>query len=261
MSSSQETPEHDALVEAPQPFEAQANEDERVHEDEQEHVHETQPLGSLPASPLASPLVPPLVPPLAHGPATIEAPPGGPYRVAEQPEVAVAPYVHTAPRPWPIFGPSLSVFAVLLWSFVVAGQFTTSWSMGKPLGQGVAIGMVFIATFVAWLINVRASAIAEPSRSSGRIIGRAIGIGALAFVYFVLAIIVATAFGQSARGLDLFVAFALVAVSLVAAIVGPRLTMRVRPTRTHRERVTLVVTWIVGVLLTLVAGADLAANG
>src|SRR5689334_7425060 len=49
-------------------------------------------------------------------------------------------------RPWPVMGSALNVFGVLLWSFVVFGQFTTSWMSGAPLAEGTATLFVFFAT-------------------------------------------------------------------------------------------------------------------
>ena len=48
----------------------------------------------------------------------------------------------------------------------------------------------------------------------------------------------------------------LVAIATTAAIVGPRVTSEVRPETTHRMRFALVVMWLAGALLTLVAGVE-----
>ncbi len=65
----------------------------------------------------------------------------------------------------------------------------------------------------------------------------------------------------SSRNHDVLIALVLVALSTAAAIAGPRLTSPTRPERTHRQRLLLVFFWIACVILTLVAGADLVANG
>lgn len=186
---------------------------------------------------------------------------GGPYRIPEQPEIVLLEIPPKVRRPWPVIGPSFSVYAVLLWSFVVFGQFTTSLTFGRPVGQGVALAIVFAATFAAWIVNVRASSNVAPSLRPGGIVLRAVGIGVLSVVFFFLSLVFAIVLGQSARGLDLFVAFVLIIVATLAAFIGPRLTSRTPPERTHGERVRLVMLWIGGVILTLVAGVDLAANG
>jgi hypothetical protein len=176
-----------------------------------------------------------------------------------EPEAHVLP---PSPRPWPVLGPAVSVYAVLLWSFVVFGQLTTSWSMGTPLSGTVAGFAVLLLAFVAWIAGIRRGSLALPPRSRARLVGRAVGIAAASFVLWLATIFAATILGsESRRNHDLLVAFLLVVVSGVAALAGPRLTSPVRPVRTHRMRFALVMMWICGALVTLVAGVDLAANG
>jgi hypothetical protein len=186
---------------------------------------------------------------------------GSPYRVPEQLpfEAIPAPF---ARKPWPVIGPALSVFAVLLWAFVVAGQYATSWEIGGPIGQGPAVSLVLLATFASWLASIRLSRVVAPPPGTARLVGRSIGIAALAFVLFLVALFGATLFGSaSPRNHDFFIAFALVVLASGAAILGPRLTAPTRPERTRRARVALGVMWLAGALLTLVAGFDLAAHG
>ncbi len=192
--------------------------------------------------------------PLEHSLGSVVA---GPYRIADP---RISPEGSHLPRRRPVIGPALSVFGVLLWAFVVAGQFTTSLSLGRPLDQKVAIGFVAVATLAAWIVHVRWSAVAMPARSAGAMVPRAFGIGALAVAFFLVALVGSTVVNSALRS-DLLIAVGLVALSTVAAAAGPRLTLRVRPERTHRERVTLAVFWIAGAVVTLVAGIDLAANG
>jgi hypothetical protein len=189
--------------------------------------------------------------------------PSGPYRVPDppaSPEVTWPPV--TARRAWPVIGPALTVFAVLLWSFVVAGQFTTSWGAGAPLGQGTAVTMVLVLTFIAWIVGLRRSRAASPPRNPFMFVSRAIGIALLAFALFVSTVLTAAVFGGFAsRNHDLLIAFSLVVASTVATIIGGRLTSPSPVERTHRARVALVLTWTLGALLTLIAGVDLASNG
>jgi hypothetical protein len=192
-------------------------------------------------------------------------PSGAPYRVPS-PQVVHAPaesYDFRPPRrPRPMIGPALSVLGVALWAFVVMGQFTTSWMFGAPLGQGTAVFVIAFLTTVAWVAGLRRSRAALAPRGAAHHVGRALGIAALSLLFFVLCLVAATAAGgMSSRGHDLLIAFALVVVSLGAAIAGPRLTSPVPLARTHRQRSILVGMWLIGVLVTLVAGADLAANG
>jgi hypothetical protein len=192
----------------------------------------------------------------------LPVPSGSPYRIPEQPAELALPYAPMAKPPRTVLGPALSVFAALLWTFVVAGQFTTSWVTGTPLGQGVAFLLVTLATFTAWVIGIRQSRIAYPPRQTSHLVWRAIGIAALAFaLFFVCLAAAAAAGGVSSTNHDLLIPFVLVVVAGIAAIVGPKLTFRVRLQRTHRARVLLVIAWLAGALLTLIAGVDLAANG
>lgn len=222
---------------------------------------------SHPDEPLPSPSAPAETAPTPIDGGSIESPvpSGAPYRVpappVEPPEPAL-PWAPAPRRPRPIIGATLSVFAVLLWTFVVAGQFTTSWLVGAPLGQGAAVTLVLLTTFVAWIASVRRSTLALPPRSTAHFVGRALGISVLTpLLFFVCVVAAAAAGGVSSQNHDVLIAFALVVVSTLAAIAGPRLTSPARPERTHRQRVALVMLWLTGALLTLIAGADLAANG
>jgi hypothetical protein len=214
------------------------------------------------------PIPPPVPPPPPVDPAAPEVPvdvappvPSGPYRLVAAP----APQEHAitaSPRPWPVIGPVLSVYAVLLWSFVVFGQFTTSWSMGTPMSPQTAALAVLLLTFVSWLVAFRRSRIAAPPRARSRLVGRAIGIPALACACFLTTIIAATIVGnESSRDHDVLIAFVLVCLSGLAALAGPRLTSPMPSGRSHQVRFAYVATWIAGVLVTLVAGASLVANG
>jgi hypothetical protein len=160
-----------------------------------------------------------------------------------------------------VIGPALSLFAVLLWGFVVAGQFTTSWVTGAPLSQGVAVTFVLLTTNASWLFCIRRSCVVAPPLRSSALVGRAVAIAALAIVFFFASIFAATMVGQlSSNNHDLLIAFGLVTASTLAATAGPRLTSPLRPELTHRQRFLLVVAWMAGALLTVVAGVDLAAN-
>jgi hypothetical protein len=190
-------------------------------------------------------------------------PAGSPYRVPETTEPLAWPELRTRKRPRPWIGPALSVFAVLLWAFVVAGQFTTSWMTGAPISQGFALFLVMLATFAAWISGIRRSRFAMPPRRPfAGLVGRGIGIAAIAGLLFFVSIFAATAIGNlSSNDHDLFIAFVLVGIATLAAVLGPRLTSEMRPETPHRMRFIVVVMWLAGALLTLVAGVDLAANG
>ena len=212
------------------------------------------PVAPVPAPEL--PELPPLPPPLASG---------APYRALAPPvaDPETEPHSFAAPRRTrPLLGPALSVLGVLLWAFVVFGQLTTSWMFGAPLGQGTAVLAILLLTLLAWVGAVRRSREAVVPSTTVRFVARSVGIAVLAFLFFVGCVMTATAAGGAlSRGHDFLIAFGLVMVSLAAAISGPRLTSSAPLPRTHRQRSLLVGMWLAGALLTLVAGADLAANG
>jgi hypothetical protein len=159
-----------------------------------------------------------------------------------------------------LLGPALSIFAVTLWAFVVAGQFASSWSIGINVRSGDATFVVTVLTLVAWIASMRRSRIAVPPRTTMHLIWRSIGAAIVALLLFLFSLAAATAV-NSAMDVDFFAAVILVLVSLGAAIAGPHLTSPVPVVRTPRQRTALVLLWIAGTLLTLIAGADLATHG
>lgn len=227
-------------------------------------VEPVQPTPPIEASAPASPMLPELA---AQAEVVVPSgqpvPFGAPYRTAEPSQIIVPGYAYPAvKRPRPVIGPTLSVFAVLLWSFVVAGQFTTSWSLGAGLSQSIAFGAIMLATFTAWVVNLRRGHLVMPAQSAGGLMGRGIGIALLAALLFTVCLAFATVAGQVAsHDHDLFIAFVLVLVSTLAAFMGARLTSPAPIERSHRGRFILVAMWVAGALLTFVAGIDLAANG
>ena len=189
----------------------------------------------------------------------IDAPGAGPYRTPPRDEsVGFGPPKRA---PWPVVGPALSGFGVMLWSFVVAGQFTTSWSAGRPLDQGIAVGAVVFATVVAWVLGLRRSRAVAPS-ATGWFFARAVAVVVSTLVFFVVAVVVTTAVaGTSSRNHDFFVGFLLVAVAFVSVLLGTHLTSPERPDRSHGQRFVQVALWVASALLSFVAGADLVSNG
>ena len=195
-------------------------------------------------------------------PSELPLPSGAPYRTHEAPSAAPAAPFAKPKRPRPVLGPALSTFAALLWSFVVAGQLTTSWHLGAPLPQGVALSAVVLATLAAGLVGVRRSGLVAPPAQRAGLVGRAIAVFVLAFVLFLITLFAATMAGATAlRDHDLLIAFGLVGLATAAAILGPKWTSPAPLERTHGQRFTLVVLWILGAVVTFVAGVDLAANG
>ena len=192
-------------------------------------------------------------------PHTIEPPvPSGPYRTPPHEVRAPAP----KPPTRPYVGAAVASFGPMLWSFVVAGQFTTSWSTGKPLAQGIAVAAVFVTTLVAWIVAMRRSHHAVPAASKAALFGRSLVVGLCSFALFVVAIVAATAFGAAnPKSHDFLIAFGLVAIAMGATIAGPKLTTSEPPARTHGQKFVAVALWVLGALVTLVAGVDLATNG
>lgn len=192
-------------------------------------------------------------------PQSIEPPvPSGPYRTP--PHEVRAPVPKPPTRPY--VGAAVATFGPMLWSFVVAGQFTTSWSTGKPLAQGIAAAAVFVTTLAAWIVSMRRSHFAVPASSKLALVGRSLVVGLCSFALFVVAIVAATAFGAAnPKSHDFLIAFGLVAVAIGATFAGPKLITSEPPARTHGQKFVAVALWVLASLVTLVAGVDLATNG
>ena len=126
----------------------------------------------------------------------------------------------------------------MLWSYVVFGQYTTSWLPGAaPLGEGTAFFFVFVADLVAWVLAVRRSLVV-PVRGQQGIAGRAINIGVLACAWWLVTVVLAALFGQvSGKNLDGPITAFLVLLSGFAVIQGRRLTLPEGQRPTQRDRV------------------------
>lgn len=214
----------------------------------------------VPAQPPAPQAEGPVGPP-SHAWPPVSA---GPYRT---PPYEPSPYVARGPRPaWAVMGPSLRVFAVLLWSYVVVGQFTASWPLGRPISPVVALALVALLTLLAWIAALRTSHAVAPAANALRFVARGLALATVGFALFFFAVVapmVGAVLMPHMRGYDLLVGFALVSVSLGAALLGEHISYSPdlpRPARTHGQRFVLVVMWVAGALLTLVAGADLAGG-
>lgn len=215
-----------------------------------------------PREEVVAPSPPPVAIPSPNegAPTAAEAPvPSGPYRTPPYEAPRPSPYGRRVMRP--LLGPSLGTFGVLLWAYVVAGQLTTSWLTGRPLGNGVALAAVVLATFVAWALGMRRSLAVAPASPAG-VVGRAVGVLALCLAMYLVTLVFAVFVGTTAApGHDFGIAFALVTVAFVAVVLGRRLVTPEVHERTHGERVVTVAVWVTCLLLTFVAGVDLAANG
>jgi hypothetical protein len=210
----------------------------------------------------------PSVEPLPEPVATVEAgaptmPTTMPVAPAPAPAPAPSPFV-TAPArtvgtPRPLLGPALRVYGALLWSYVVFGQFTTSWIDDRPLGEGWALLGVFATTATVAVLAVRRSVKVAPTGAVGlvRRTAAAVAIALLAWFTTVAGVTLSRAFNGDTKN-----AMALVAMALTASIVGLRMNRAPEGTeRMHGRRVLQVMIWITLAVVTLVAGAELVAVG
>ena len=185
-------------------------------------------------------------------------PSGAPYRAL--PELGTPLALSSSRRARPVIGPALTTYALLLWSYVVFGQFTTTLSASTPLGEGKAFFGVFAVTSATWLIVVRRSQRTAPT-TGPRLVPRAVAVAALAALLFFVTVFVATMVGSFSTHLDVFIPFVLVLLCLGAVIYGRRLLVPEPTPRTQNERSVLVGLWMTVVLVTFIAGVDLALNG
>jgi hypothetical protein len=152
----------------------------------------------------------------------------------------------------PVLGPVLRVYGALLWSYVIAGQFTTSWFDGTPIGEAWAALIVVGTTLLVLFSSMRRSAE----------ISRALGVLALALLAFIVTLVVVVIAGATLLPgkHDFLYAFALVLTALIASLAGLRMT-RPDSVYLHSARVRNVLTWLVLVVITLIAGAELVTSG
>jgi hypothetical protein len=161
-------------------------------------------------------------------------------------------------RPRPVLGPAITVFGVLLWAFVVMGEFTTSWNSGAPLEEGTAIVLVVLATLTAWVFAMQGSTRVRPAHGTPRLIGRSLLVGLVAFLLWCLFVVMAAAVGKaSSKSPDVAIASFLIVVAALAARAGPRLTTRERPPPTRARRAGGAVLWIGVAMVTLGACVEM----
>lgn len=194
-------------------------------------------------------------------PFPVAVPNEGPYRTPDNPNaiehVPLGGPFATPKKARPILGGAVWTYGALLWAFVIFGQFTTSWGLSTPLNQTAAIVIVLIIMSIAWIKSLRHGSIAAP----GNIAGRALGILMLSFTFFGVTWVLSIIGGAMTGKMSGLVPFCLVGVALLSVIFGARMTSPIKLERSHGQRFASVVMWILGTILTLVAGADLASNG
>jgi hypothetical protein len=149
----------------------------------------------------------------------------------------------------------------LLWSYVVFGQFTTTWfPKTAPMSEGLAVFCVFTCTVAGWILAVRRSLVV-PVRSQQALYGRAINIGVLGAGWWLLTVILAAILGMaSGKNVDILMMPVLLVVSVVAIVRGRRIAVPERLPLSQRERTLLTLLWTGGVAVTLGACVELAGT-
>jgi hypothetical protein len=182
--------------------------------------------------------------------------------VSQSEPILVAVRTPWSKRPWPVLGPALTVFGVLLWSFVVMGELTTSWRVGAPLEESTAAVIVVLATMAAWFVAMRESARMSPPQGTGRLAGRSAAVALVAVMLWGLSIFFAIGLGSiGTSGHDVLVAFLLWLAAAVAVLTGPRRTAPGRRSRsTPAARALVALLWVGAALLTMGAFVEMVAE-
>jgi hypothetical protein len=166
----------------------------------------------------------------------------------------------TIPRVATVWGPSLGVLGVLLWSFVVMGQLVTSYAPGKHgllLGETTGALCVVGATAAAWLFAWRRSVDLSPK--TGRLT-RGIVLALVPLVGFVVVLVFAVTISGLAS--DGMITTLLLGMSGGMFAYGKRLSMRapLAAPLTEHGHVIRRVLWAGVGALTFAALVALAAN-
>jgi hypothetical protein len=190
--------------------------------------------------------------------------PSAPYRAAAAME-PVPPFLPRASPAVTVWGPVLWTFGVVLWSYVVMGQLVTSYAPGGRsllLGEGAAVFFVLVASFVAWLLAVRRSLLAQPASGTAGRLARAVILGMLASMSWCTVTAGAAVAGKSAaKNADGSITVLLLVVSIAALLYGRRLSARRDvDTTSQRARALSRIAWAGAALLTLVALIALGAS-
>jgi len=122
----------------------------------------------------------------------VPAPGSMPYRSVPTTQT---PVFVTAPlRLETLWGPALSVFGALLWSFVVMGQLVTTFAPGRHdmlLGEGIGVLFVLGASCGVWVRAVRQSLRVSPVAGMAKRVERGLSLGILALLGWALAMALA----------------------------------------------------------------------
>lgn len=192
-------------------------------------------------------------------PAPQDAPAPAEPSPVEPPPPLEALQQRPARAPSPVVGPALWVSGVLLWAYVVMGQFTTSWfSHAAPLGEPAATLGVVLATAIALRVAVGRSL----SARDGKMPGRAVRVGLLALLLGFLVVTVLSVIARATTAdLDGLVMAVLVTIAFAAFLNGRRLTGPAPVPPTHRQRVFGALLWVGVGAVTLGACVEAAASG
>jgi hypothetical protein len=219
---------------------------------------ETQP--PEPEVPAAEPVLPAPAsespaPPSASGPAT-------PYRTAITAPEALAP--RALPRRSSLVGSALFVSGVLLWTFVVMGELTTSYAPGKHgmlVGEALAVVFVLATSAAAWGVALRRSLAVSPASSDALAYFRGASLALLAILLWFVVLFIATALGKGAsKNLDGPISTLLLIVSVASALGGRRLAGLHGPASTSRQRLLRRLLWAGSSLLTFVAVVEILGS-
>ena len=154
---------------------------------------------------------------------TPSPPTSTPYRTPPETLPVAAPRPLTRATIW---GPSLLVFGVWLWAFVVMGELVTSYAPGGHsmlLGEATAVTFMLFVGIGAWAFALGRSLRSAPASGLAGSLSRALGLGAVSFLLWCGALIVAVIVGHVITA-DGFVVVLLLALAAGAFFYGERLS-------------------------------------
>jgi hypothetical protein len=182
-----------------------------------------------------------------------------PYRTSLVPRAPV----HVAPRRSAV-GEALFVSGVLLWSFVVMGELTTSYAPGRHqmlVGEALAVVFVLTTTAATWGAAVRRNLALSPATAERAVYLRATAIAIAALMLWGLVVYVATAMGKAAsRNVDGPITLMLLVLSLAGSLVGRRMAGLDEKAATARGRWLHRLLWTCAGLLTFAALVEILSS-
>jgi hypothetical protein len=162
--------------------------------------------------------------------------------------VSTEPFSRALRPPRLVLGPGLWIFGALLWSYVVLGQFVV-----KDFPEGIALLTLALVVGVTYAAAVRDSLRAVPAEPSARR-RRWLWPGVAAFGFWLGTTLLVTAVGKSSNAnLDAPITLLLLALSVLAIILGRRFTHPGRPKRSLGKLALFIAAWLLAALATLAA--------